>query len=191
MKYPAAITLTCLVWEILKNPAISQRIHEEIICVLGSKDDLEFDDLTKLVYMEQCIKETLRIHSPVMGTFRVSPDYPTTIDGLLLPPNTEIFTSIEEAHMSELHWSDPMTFDPDRFGHDREKEIKHCTYMPFAAGPRACMGKHFAIMELKVLLAKLVNDAKLTDARPEEKVLEKKTDVVNKPVGVFIGVSEL
>ena len=185
-----ANTLSCLVWEILKHPAISQRIHEEIRCVLGSKDNLEFDDLTKLVYMEQCIKETLRIHSPVMGTFRVSPDNPTTIDGLLLPPNTEIFISIEEAHMSELHWSDPMTFDPDRFGHDRAREIKQFTYMPFVAGPRACMGKHFAIMEMKVLLAKLFNDVNITDARPEEKVLEKKIDLVVKPIGVFIGVSE-
>ena len=183
-----AINMSCFIWEVLKNPTISRNLKKEIKDILKEKEELEFDDLNKLVYMEQCIKETLRLHSPGQGTFRVTPNYNTTIDGVLLPPNTEVFTSIEEAHLSEDHWSDPTKFDPDRFG--PASKIKPFTYMPFTAGPRVCIGKHFAIMEIKILMTKLFHDLHIIDARPQETHLEKETDITVKPKnGVFIRVA--
>ncbi|XP_063695326.1 uncharacterized protein LOC134826760 [Bolinopsis microptera] len=105
-----AITMTCFIWEILKKPTITQDLKNEIKSVLNGKDELDFDDLNGLVYMEQ--------------------------------------------------W------------------------------PRVCIGKHFAIMEMKVLLTKLLHNLQIADARPEEKHLEKETDLTVKPKnGVFITVA--
>ena len=53
--------------------------------VYGEKEELEYDDLNKLVYLEQCIKECLRLHPPAQLSSRVSPDNDLTIDGLLIP----------------------------------------------------------------------------------------------------------
>ena len=161
---------------------------EEIHSVYGERETVEYDDLSKLVYLEQIIKETLRIHSPLQGTFRVSPTNRTvTIEGLTLPPKTEIFVSIQVPQTSEKYWDRPAVFDPDRFG--AGKQITPFTFFAFAAGPRVCIGKHFAMMEMKVLLSKLFHDLKLCDARPGESVLEKVTSLTVKPKhGVFVNV---
>jgi len=183
-----AITMTCFIWEILKKPTITQNLKNEIKSVLNGKDELDFDDLSGLVYMEQCIKEALRLHAPVQGTFRLAPNYNTTVGGVILPPNTQIWSSIHEVHMSDDHWTNPEKFDPDRFGPG--SKVKPFTFIPFTAGPRVCIGKHFAIMEMKVLLTKLLNDLQIADARPEEKHLEKETNLTVKPKnGVFITVA--
>ena len=53
--------------------------------VYGDKDELEYDDLNKLVYLEQCIKETLRLHPPATATSRQNPEKDETVDGIYLP----------------------------------------------------------------------------------------------------------
>jgi cytochrome P450 len=99
--------------------------------------------------------------------------------GILLP--TEAIQHLE------THWPDPHTFDPDRF--EPGRRIEPFTYFPFAAGPRSCIGKHFAIMEAKVMLAKLYHTFHFYDPYPEEKNLEKITAITAKPKkGVFIGI---
>ena len=51
----------------------------------GDKEELEYEDLNKLVYLEQCIKECLRLHPPAQLSSRVSPDYDLTLEGLQIP----------------------------------------------------------------------------------------------------------
>ena len=51
----------------------------------GDKEELEYEDLNRLVYLEQCIKECLRLHPPAQLSSRVSPDYDLTLDNLLIP----------------------------------------------------------------------------------------------------------
>ena len=49
------------------------------------KEELEYEDLNKLVYLEQCIKECLRLHPPAQLSSRVSPDYDLALEGLQIP----------------------------------------------------------------------------------------------------------
>ena len=51
----------------------------------GDKEELEYDDLNKLVYLEQCIKECLRTHPPAQMTSRVNPAGDVTVEGLFIP----------------------------------------------------------------------------------------------------------
>ena len=98
-----------------------------------------------------------------------------------------IFLPTEAIHHLETHWPAPHTFDPDRFAPGNK--IEPFTYFPFAAGPRQCIGKHFAIMEAKIVLAKLYHTFHFYDPYPEEKKLVKKTTLTAKPKnGVFVGI---
>ena len=89
----------------------------------------------------------------------------------------------------EAHWPDAHIFNPDRF--EPGKKIKPFTYFPFTAGPRQCIGKHFAIMEAKIVLAKFYRTFNVYDPYPEETILEKKSTLTAKPKnGVFIGIED-
>ena len=93
-------------------------------------------------------------------------------------------------HHLETLWPAPHIFDPDRFAPGNK--IEPFTYFPFAAGPRQCIGKHFAIMEAKIVLAKLYHTFHFHDPYPEEKKLEKKITLTAKPKnGVFVGIETL
>ena len=95
--------------------------------------------------------------------------------------------SEEAVQRLERFWPNPMQFDPDRFGPDRK--IQPFTWMPFNAGPRICIGKHFAIMEAKIVLAALYRNFQLYDPYPLETELEKKTTLTSRPTnGVHVGI---
>ena len=90
-------------------------------------------------------------------------------------------------HLEE-YWPEPYKFDPDRF--TPGKKIESFTYFPFTAGPRICIGRHFAIMEAKLVLAKLYHTFQFYDPYPETMELEKTVSLTAKPKnGVFVGIA--
>lgn len=184
-----ANVLSCLLWECLKNKDITHKITQELDRVHGDQTQLQYDDLCQLTYLEQCIKECLRLHGPASGTFRVSPSSPITVDNLFIPPNTRIFVNIQQAHLSNTNWDNPKKFDPDRFGSDCK--VKPFTFLPFSAGPRVCIGKQFSMLEMKIILAKLFRKFEFFDPFPEETHLDKESALTIRPKhGVFVGIIE-
>jgi cytochrome P450 len=66
------------------------------------------------------------------------------------------------AHHDERWWQEPERFDPARFSPERESEIRLGSYFPFGAGPRACIGKSFAVMEAQLILAAILQNFELS-----------------------------
>lgn len=100
---------------------------------------------------------------------------------------TYIMMSQEVTQRREDLWPDPMVFNPDRFGPNAPK-IQPFTFMPFMAGPRSCIGRHFAMMEMKVFISRIFRDLDLLDPDPALKNVLMKTVVTSKPSnGVYIG----
>ena len=98
---------------------------------------------------------------------------------------TRLIVPLETIQRSEKHWDDPLKFDPDRFAPG--KHNKPFTFFPFAAGPRICIGKHFSIMEAKMVISKVLKEFQLVDPYPEEKELEKIVVLTSRPKnGVFV-----
>ena len=92
---------------------------------------------------------------------------------------------IETIQRSEEHWTDPDVFDPERFAPGTHH--KPFTFLPFTAGPRICIGKHFSIMEAKLVLSKILREFQLVDPYPAERKLEKIVVLSARPKhGVFV-----
>nr|XP_012602527.1 cholesterol 24-hydroxylase [Microcebus murinus] len=106
-----------------------------------------------LQYLSQVLKESLRLYPPAWGTFRLLEEE-TLIDGVRVPGNTPLLFSTYVMGRMDRYFEDPLTFNPDRFGPDAPKP--RFTYFPFSLGHRSCIGRQFAQMEVKVVMAKLL-----------------------------------
>ena len=106
-------------------------------------------------YLERVIKESLRILPSVPLIMR---NFPEEGDfcGKQLPAGTTLVINILGLHRDPRHWPDPLTFDPDRFLPERSEGRHPYCYLPFSAGSRDCIGKKYAMMQMKVLLATML-----------------------------------
>uniref|UniRef100_A0A8C5Q6N3 Cholesterol 24-hydroxylase n=1 Tax=Leptobrachium leishanense TaxID=445787 RepID=A0A8C5Q6N3_9ANUR len=145
--------LAFTVMELGRNPHILEKVQAEVDDVIGSKRDLDYEDLGKLKYLSQVLKETLRLYPTAPGTSRGLHEE-LVINGVRIPPKTTVmFNSYIMGRMEE-YFEDPLTFNPDRFHPEAPKP--NFTYFPFSLGPRSCIGRVFAQMEAKVVMAKLI-----------------------------------
>jgi len=139
--------LVCLA-QILRHPEIYQKVEEE--CLANELGD--FDSLFKYKYLEMVIFESLR-WSPalVRGNRQSSGKKPFTLGGYQIPARSRVQYSIWVTHHSDEFWENPEKFDPERF-RDGIQSVKPWSYIPFAGGPRTCLGKHLAMMMMKLSL---------------------------------------
>uniref|UniRef100_A0A3B3UCG6 Cholesterol 24-hydroxylase-like n=1 Tax=Poecilia latipinna TaxID=48699 RepID=A0A3B3UCG6_9TELE len=145
--------LAFCIMELARHPEILDKVTKEVDDVIGMKQEISYDDLGKLVYLSQVLKETLRIYPTAPGTSReIHGDM--IIDGVHLPGGFTCMLSSYAMGRMEKFFKEPLKFDPDRFHPDAPKPY-YC-YFPFALGPRSCLGKNFAQMEAKVVMAKLL-----------------------------------
>ncbi|XP_034018672.1 cholesterol 24-hydroxylase-like [Thalassophryne amazonica] len=151
--------LSFCIMELGRHPDILEKVRKEVDDVIGMKRDINYDDLGNLVYLSQVLKETLRIYPTAPGTSRqVQKDL--VIDGIHIPAGVTMFFDSYVTGRMEKFFKDPLKFDPDRFHPDALKPY-YC-YYPFALGPRSCLGKTFAEMEAKVVMAKLLQRFEFT-----------------------------
>ncbi|XP_038066913.1 cytochrome P450 4F4-like isoform X2 [Patiria miniata] len=152
-----ASSLTWILYFLALYPEHQARVQEEIDEVLSGRDsdNIGWDDLGKFPYLVQCLKESLRIYPPVPFIQRVIQN-DVEIDGKILPAGTTLDVSVYNLHHNPEIWPDHMEYIPDRFSPENIQKIDPFAYLPFAAGPRNCIGQNFAMNEEKVLLARLL-----------------------------------
>uniref|UniRef100_H3CK18 aromatase n=1 Tax=Tetraodon nigroviridis TaxID=99883 RepID=H3CK18_TETNG len=119
-----------------------QKCREEILQVLNGKDTMDWEDLSKIPYTTMCIKESLRLHPPVPGISRKTTKPITFFDGRTLPAGTRIGTSVFGIHRNATVWENPTVFDPLRFLPENASKRSPHAFVPFAAGPRNCIGSN-------------------------------------------------
>jgi cytochrome P450 len=140
-------------WYLLcQHPKVYQKVRQEVESVLAGRPPT-YDDLAHLPYCLQVFKETLRLYPPAPVMREALHDL--EVDGYLLPKGHTIYIVPYTLHRKEEYFPDPETFDPERFTPEREKQLPRHAYLPFGAGPRICIGNHFALMEGQLLLATL------------------------------------
>ncbi|KAJ8356538.1 hypothetical protein SKAU_G00193320 [Synaphobranchus kaupii] len=139
--------------ELGRTPEIVAKLRKEVDDVIGSKQEIEYEDLGKLTYLSQVLKESLRLYPPAPGTSRwVAEDI--VLDGIHIPGGVVVFVDSYVSGRLDTLFKDPLRFDPDRFHPDAAKP--YFCYFPFALGPRSCLGQNFSQMEAKIVMAKLL-----------------------------------
>ncbi|KAI9302773.1 cytochrome P-450 cyp509A1 [Cunninghamella echinulata] len=152
-----ANSLSAIMYYLAKHQDIQQRAREEAINVLGDEPVNIFptiEDTKELVYINQIIKEVLRISGPVTQiTPRITKE-DTVLSGTFIPKNTPIVVNISGLHHNENVWKDPYTFNPDRFGPDNEATQKNRDGL--TCGSRQCIGMNFSLAEQRIMLSSIL-----------------------------------
>jgi cytochrome P450 len=145
-----AATLTWAFYLLSEHPEIEERLRAEIESVLNGHSPT-FADLPKLVYTQQVISEVLRLY-PAAYLFAREAIVDDVLDGYPIPANTLIFISPFVTHRDPKYWPDPERFDPERFTPEEVASRPRHVYFPFGEGPHVCIGNHFALMEMQLIL---------------------------------------
>lgn len=152
---------TSLIYHLATNPEWQEKLRAEIMAVTGGPDGsgeprpLDYNDLGKLDLTEMAFKESLRMIPPVPSMpRRALKEF--EYGGYRIPAGAMVGINIYWTHHSEEYWDKPFTFDPMRFTPDQVKARHKYAWVPFGGGAHMCLGLHFAYMQVKILLAQLL-----------------------------------
>lgn len=149
-------TATALAWSfylLARNPDALARARAEADAL--GEGPLTAWEPQKLAFCTRVFREAMRLYPPLMMMPRRSLET-VTVAGHTLPPRSLCFVSVIAQHYREQSFPDPERFDPDRFLPEVEATRHRSSYLPFSAGPRFCIGVHFAMMEGPIVLATLL-----------------------------------
>lgn len=148
-------------WYLLAiNPGAAARLQEELAEVLKGRAPT-MEDLPRLSFTRSVFEEALRLYPPAPAVQRRAIKG-TTVGGRSLPAGSLVVVSVWNIHRHPAFWEQPERFDPDRFAANRTADDHHLAFLPFGAGPRTCIGNHFAMVEGVLLLALIAQRYELT-----------------------------
>ena len=156
-----ASTLRFIAYILSQDQDIQERVREETTDLLGEDPSVEvtMEDLNKLQYMDQVIRETLRMYSPGARLNRTC-QKDMVINGIQFKKGMSFSVSPLAVHYCPEYYEDPERFDPERFSPEEKARRPPMTFLAFGGGPRTCIGMRFAEYEIKAALAVLIRKFK-------------------------------
>jgi len=159
-----AHALSWCIFLIIQHPQVESRILDEINTVCGC-NDLKYDDLKDLTYLQAVINETLRLYPSVPTDSKVATADDILPDGTVLGTGCVVqFNAYCMGRCAEIWGEDAAHFRPDRWLNSAPPSSY--TYPVFNAGPRECLGKRLTLVEMKAALCSILRSVKLTLAIP-------------------------
>jgi len=147
-------------WYLLsQHPQAEAKLHAE----LDAAPELTAPTLAQmeaLDFTSQVVNEALRLYPPgwLLSRRTVAAD---ELGGFDVPAGTNVLLPLYLLHRHPRYWKDPERFWPERFAPEHEAERPRFAYMPFAAGPRHCIGETFALYEMLMHLYKVARRYRL------------------------------
>lgn len=163
------ITSIAATYLLLKNPEVHERLKAEIRTSFESEKEINSITVNSCKYLLAVIEEMFRFHPPSPAAHaRYTPPGGMMLAGHFIPGGVAVgITTWAIAH-SSLNFEHPEKFIPERwlgeksiYDHDRRDAIQ-----PFSTGPRNCIGRNLANLEMKMVLAKLIWRFDLEDCTP-------------------------
>ena len=152
-----------LAWTLMllaQHPEVQTKLQQELQEVLGGRT-VSMSDIPNLRYTNMVIKESMRLY-PVVWNLVGETSRDCVIGDYRVPAQTTIIASHWVMHRCAKYFEQPEIFNPERWTNNLEKQLPVGAYIPFGGGPRSCIGKNFALMEMTLLLATILSQFELT-----------------------------
>ncbi|MEN3951404.1 cytochrome P450 [Iodidimonas sp. SYSU 1G8] len=149
-------SITTLIYQLCRHPDWQDAARRECAALQLAPDALPYEHLADLQIIEWCFKEALRMNPPVPSIPRRAVR-DVQFGGYTIPAGTTVNISPGYTHKMPELWSNPHSFEPDRFSEQRAEDRKHkFAWVPFGGGAHMCIGLHFAYMQTKVFMYQLL-----------------------------------
>lgn len=148
-------------WYLLsQHPDVDAKLHAELAAT-PEQSAPSLTQMEALTYTNQVVNESLRLYPPgwLLSRRTIGPD---VLCGYEIPAGTSVMLSPYLLHRHPRYWKDPDAFRPERFAPEHEAERPRFAYIPFAAGPRHCIGETLALYEMLMHLYKVARRYRLT-----------------------------
>ncbi|MCU0507287.1 MAG: cytochrome P450 [Anaerolineae bacterium] len=162
-------TASLLTWTsylMSNNFVVERKLHRELAEVLGGRGP-RLEDIPNLPYTRMVLDEALRLYSPVPIVARDLQE-DDELAGYQIPKGTLAVVALYNTHRHPEFWERPLEFYPEHFAPEAVEKRPRYAYAPFGAGPRICIGLHFAQMEAVLILADIAQRFRLRLARPHD-----------------------
>jgi len=153
-------TLVWVLYNLARYPEHLRQLEKEVDEVIGPDATPTVKAIHKMPFLKNCVKETLRIYPVTLSTGREI-DADMELGGYFLPKKTNVVFNFYNMCMSEKYFEEPHKFDPNRWNRDEGKKFHPFSSVPFGYGPRSCIGKRLAEMEMHLILARIVQKFEL------------------------------
>lgn len=154
-------TSNALTWSLYllgDNPEVAEKLHVEVDEVLGGRAGIteapSYADYARLPYTRQALKEAMRLFPPLYVMARMAAE-DVRVGPWCIPKGSEVVLWTYHVQRDPSLFERPWEFRPERFSPEMEATIPKGAYFPFGAGPRACIGTQFALIEGTLALAAL------------------------------------
>jgi cytochrome P450 len=154
--------LTWTLYLLSQNPEARAEVQAELSRELAGSP-VTAADLGRLPLLEAAFNEGMRLYPPAYVTSRMALE-DVEIGGYTIPEGAEILVWIYWLHRHPDYWPDPTRYDVHRFDPEVAAARPKTAFIPFGAGTRSCIGKHFAMMEARLILATLLQRTTLDHA---------------------------
>lgn len=157
-----ANSLAFALYLIHQHPAIEAQLRSEINQVLGHRL-ITFDDLAQMPYLDCVLKESMRL-LPVTTVFARQSIQNVSWADRSISKNALVLISPWTVHRRADIFADPLIFNPDRFASSDRSQIHKFAYLPFSGGSRICIGQAFAMTQMRINLATILQHYRLSTA---------------------------
>ena len=177
-----ATALTWWTWLMAAHPDIAQRARDEVDSLIGQRDPTP-EDAPKLEWLTATLKEAMRLYPPALGLVMRRTTADIQVGGWTIPKRSLVMVTHWVAQHDARWFPQPEVFKPERFM-PGAPPIPRGAWMPFGAGPRVCIGQHFAMMEMTLITAMLLQRYTLATEpskplpKPEVKITLRPADTV-------------
>ncbi|XP_058065110.1 cytochrome P450 6a2-like, partial [Anopheles bellator] len=191
----SSTTMNFCLYELATNPDIQDRLREEINRAIEDSDNnVTYDVVMNMQYLDQTINETLRKYPPVESLTRVPlRDY--TIPGTkhVIPKDTLVQIPVYALHRDADHYPDPDQFNPDRFLAEEVQRRHPYVFLPFGEGPRICVGLRFGVMQTKIGLITLLRNFRFspTARTPKSIIFDPTSPILSPSTGNYLKVDKI
>jgi cytochrome P450 len=146
--------LSWLLYLLSSRPDCLEKVRREFDSVLGEAP-LNYSDVPKFEFTTQVICEALRLYPPfwMVDRMAIADD---RVGDVAIPCGSMVIVYVYGAHHAPRYWPNPEDFDTERFTKANEKLRPACSYLPFGAGPRGCIGGNYAMLQILMILSELL-----------------------------------